>query len=592
MAYFVRLKAPSLTYFPMSPVLSSIYVSVQRPMYLMTPIPVLARTPSKDYLQHSAEDCLFADRLRTMSMEFFDSISYGKAAEECVDLMTRLISECHDQAQQLFIIREARTLPRIWVFSAIAAGKDAVTIVNALEKGRSIFWDRLINRKGQVVELAEKHEELASQYRDLRKRLDQTAQPDDVYTDQPQDKFLLVSQMNDLVAKIRQQDGFTDFLLPPIGASKLQSYGAFGPVVMLVAQVPIGYALVTSKDAIFTMPLREYTPEACKRHFKLLRQALKPVYSRQDQARAADLLYQVLTWLWESAAEPVLNRLGFVGSWDPSEGPPHLWWITCDWVNRLPIHAAGDHLRRLRTNEPCTVMDRVISSYSPTLKALMYSRTRMQELVKQSSTTTEPPIALLAAMEETMDRPKLEDAVREVKCVQPILEPQFHIRSFTDPPPTRKDIVTNLRKCTIAHLACHGEADPSDPLRSKILLQDWGPKPLRVAFIMRMDMENCQLAYLSACETAVNKDEKLAEEGLHISGAFQMAGVPNTVATWWEINDQEAVAVAEGFYGRLRDGEGRIDVGRAAGALRGALVEMRDEGVSPLVWGSYVHFGA
>ena len=216
----------------------------------------------------------------------------------------------------------------------------------------------------------------------------------------------------------------------------------------------------------------------------------------------------------------------------------------------------------------------------------------MQELVKQSSTITEPPTALLAAMEETIDRPKLDEAVREVKCVQPILEPQFHVRLFTDPPPTRKDIVTNLRKCTIAHLACHGEADPSDPLRSKIFLQDWGPKPLRVGFIMRMDMEHCQLAYLSACETAVNKDEMLAEEGLHISGAFQMAGVPNTVATWWEINDQEAIAVAEGFYCRLKDEEGRIDVGRAAGALRGALVETRDAGVSPLVWGSYVHFGA
>ena len=480
------------------------------------------------------------------------------------------------------------------VFSAIIKGKlkDAVTVINALEKGRSIFWDRLINRKGEVVDLAEKHEELASRYRDLRIRLEQTAQLDDDFKDQPQDKFLLGSEMNDVVAKIRQQDGFKDFLLPPLEPSKLQAYGAYGPVVMLVAGPGGGCALVTSTDSIFILPLRKYSMEACKRYFELLRQALDLACYLQDQTRAADLLYQVLTWLWESAAEPVLNRLGFVGSWDPSEGPPHLWWITCGWVNSFPLHAAGDHLRRLRTNEPCTVMDRVISSYSPTLKALMYSRTRMQELVKQSNTTTEPPTALLAAMEETIDRPNLEDAVREVKCVQPILEPQFHIRSFTNPPPTRKDIVTNLRKCTIAHLACHSEADPSDPLRSKILLQDWGPKPLRVGFIMRMDMENCQLAYLSACETAVTKDEKLAEEGLHISGAFQMAGVPNTVATWWEINDQEAVAVAEGFYGRLKDEGGRIDVGRAAGALRGALVEMRDAGVSPLVWGSYVHFGA
>ena len=547
--------------------------------------------PAKTICKISAADCLPADRLQTTSIGLFDSTDPSKVGEKCVDLMTRFISECHDQAQQLLIIRDMVALSTVNVLCAIQAGKDAVTVVNALENGRSIFWDRLINRKGQVVELSEKHEKLASRYRDLRRKLEQTALPDDFFKDQPQDKFFLASEMNEVIAEIRQQDGLKDFLLPPLEAPKLQAYGAYGPVVMLVAGLgpTTGYALVTSADSIFNLPLREYTIKACRKHFELLGQALDP---RQDQARAAESLFQVLAWLWESAAKPVLDRLGVVGFPDPSDGPTRVWWITCSWVNRLPIHAAGDHLRHFRTHEPCTVMDRVTSSYSPTLKALKYSRTRRQELVKQSNNTTEPPIALLAAMEETIDRPTLGDAVREVKCVQPILKPQFRICSFTNPPPTRKDIVTNLRKCTIAHLACHGEANPSDPLQSRILLQDWARKSLRVSQLMKMDMENCQLAYLSACETAVNKDEKLAEEGLHISGAFQMAGVPNTVATWWEINDQEAAAVAEGFYGRLKDEEGRIDVGRAAGALRGALVEMRDAGVSPLGWGSYVHFGA
>ena len=467
-----------------------------------------------------------------MNIKIFDGVHYSKATQRCVDLMTQLVSECYDQAQQFSVIRDLSSLPSINVRAAINAGRGAVTIVNKLEQGRSIFWDRLTNRKGQLVDLAEKHEGFASQYRDLRRRLDQTARPDDMFVMESRDKFLLESEMNSLVAKIRKQEGFKDFLLPPLDPSKLQTYGAYGPVVMLVVDEPTGYALVTAADSIFIMPLEEYTFEACEAYYGLLRQALDLACSRQDQEGATDLLYQVLSWLWEATAKPILDRLGFLGSRDSADGLPRLWWITCGWVNRFPIHAAGDHLRRLRTNEPCTVMDRVISSYSPTLKSLMYARTRMQELVKLSNTTTEPPIALLAAMEETIDRPKLEDAVREVKCVQLILEPQFHVCSFTDPPPMRKDVVTNLRKCTIAHLACHGEADPSDPLRSKILLHDWGPKPLRVGFIMRMDMENCQLAYLSACETAVNKDEKLAEEGLHISGAFQMAGVPNTVATW------------------------------------------------------------
>ena len=235
-----------------------------------------------------------------MSITIFDSTDTRKVAEECVDLMTRLVSECCDQAQQLLMIRDRELvlLPLLNVFCAIRAGKDTVTVINALEKGRSIFWDRLVNLKGQVVELEEKHVELASQYRDLRKRLDQTAQPMKYFEDQPQDKFLQESEMNNLVAKIRQQDGFKDFLLPPLETSKLQTYGAHGPVVMLLAGPPTGgYALVMSTDSIFTMRLRGYTPEACQRHFELLRQALDLACYRQDQARAADLLYQVLNWL-------------------------------------------------------------------------------------------------------------------------------------------------------------------------------------------------------------------------------------------------------------------------------------------------------
>ena len=543
-------------------------------------------------MQKFTKDCLLPNRLRSANITVFDNFNYSDAMATCIDLMNRFISAGHDRARQLSMIRNFSLAPLITIHAAQATGKETIDVINAVEKGRGIFWDRLINRKSQVVALAEKHEELASRYCDIRKRMGQIGQPDFFFEDQPQDKFLLKSEMNDLVIKIRQQNGFEDFLLPPIDPSKIQTYASQGPVVMLIAGLGPnnGYALVISTDSVFSLNLVGYSQEACKGKFDLLRLGLDQ--ASDFRAPTADSLHQVLTWLWYVAAEPVLNKLGLVGSQSPSDVTPRLWWITCNWVNRLPLHAAGDHLKRLKTNEPCTVMDRVISSYSPTLKSLMYSRTRMEELGKQSSTTTQPQIALLAAMEETIDRPKLDNAFQEVERVKAILEPQFQVSSFTNPPPTREVVIKCLRKCTIAHLACHGEADPSDPLRSKILLQDWGPKPLRVGFIMRMEMENCQLAYLSACETAVSKDEQLAEEGLHISGAFQMAGVPNTVATWWEINDQEAVPVVEGFYGRLKGEDGRIDVGRAAGALRGSLLEMRDMGVSPFVWGSYVHSGA
>jgi len=237
-------------------------------------------------------------------------------------------------------------------------------------------------------------------------------------------------------------------------------------------------------------------------------------------------------------------------------------------------------------------MDSVVSSYTPTLRALKYSRSRLEQLKEQASTKSSLGTTLLVAMQETPDRSKLQNAVPEVLLVRALLAPYLQSTLLLNPKVTRRDVVQGLRKCTIAHLACHGEADQADPLCSKLLFEDWGPKPLRVGFLMRVGLANCQLAYLSACQTAVNQDEALAEEGLHLSGAFQMAGVPNVIATSWNILDKEAVDVAVNFYLNLRDESGGCDTRRSARALHAALRELRNRGSSPYIWGSYVHFGA
>ena len=200
--------------------------------------------------------------------------------------------------------------------------------------------------------------------------------------------------------------------------------------------------------------------------------------------------------------------------------------------------------------------------------------------------------AFLAAMPETPDHSSLNHALPEILAVRDILAPVIDSTCVQSPDLDRKTALQHLRTCTIAHLACHGVADSQDPLRSTLLLQDWGPKPLRVGWLMRMEMTNCQLAYLSACQTASNSDMKLAEEGLHLSGAFQMAGVPCTIATVWEISDDEAVDVAVAFYQALKFNGSDLDFSRSARALHASLKGLRDRQASPFTWAGFVHFGA
>ena len=52
-----------------------------------------------------------------------------------------------------------------------------------------------------------------------------------------------------------------------------------------------------------------------------------------------------------------------------------------------------------------------------------------------------------------------------------------------------------------------------------------------------MKLANCQLAFLSACETALNKNMLLRDKGLHVTGAFNITGVPHAVASIWKIMD-------------------------------------------------------
>ena len=171
--------------------------------------------------------------------------------------------------------------------------------------------------------------------------------------------------------------------------------------------------------------------------------------------------------------------------------------MTCGWVNYLPVHAAGDYTQLDGAEMIPTVMDNVISSYTPTFKALMYARTKLADMNNSSSTNNAH--AFLAAMSETPDHPPFAHASTEILAVEGILAPAIRCTRVQSPNLDRKIALQNLRTCVIAHLACHGVADPHDPLRSILLLQDWNSKPLRVGWLMRMEMKNCQLAYLSAC---------------------------------------------------------------------------------------------
>ncbi|KAL6717762.1 hypothetical protein ACLMJK_003847 [Lecanora helva] len=536
--------------------------------------------------------------LKQLSGSGVESMRTESVLNHIVDVFMRIVSRGLPRQQQLRQIRTYSALPLVNAIASKIAGKTGSQILRNYEYGRSIVWDRFLNRKIHLDSLAESHPELAAQYQDLDRALEGNVH-DKAWTKFPRDKYQLEADLQDLVREIVAKKGFEDFQRLPLSEAEIQNYGRQGPIIFPIAASPSGkgFAVLISATLVEIVDLPSFNEENCTLQYAKLK-TLTTAYNC-PMKEAEQSLMDVLKWLWYALAQPVLQKLNIIRTQSTDEGSsstelPRIWWVTCTWTNLLPVHAAGDHkapANGIDRSRP-TVVDNAISSYTPTLKALSYARTKLSEMRRDQNLNDRKPYAFLGAMSKTQDHPSLEHALPETKAAQEILAPKIHSELVQSPNLDRKTTLQHLRTCTIAHLACHGVADSKDPLRSTLLLQDWGPKPLRVGWLMRMEMTNCQLAYLSACQTAVNSDEKLAEEGLHLSGAFQMAGVPCTVATVWEIADADAVDVAKGFYQALKGQEGDIDATRSSRALHASLKELRDRGASPFTWAGFVHFGA
>jgi hypothetical protein len=323
-----------------------------------------------------------------------------------------------------------------------------------------------------------------------------------------------------------------------------------------------------------------------------------PNSARADRRPAQARMQQILEWLWDAAAAPVLDALS--DEHEPADAEkPRVWWAPGGLLGLLPLHAAGYHTERAAGDQARrTVMDRVVSSYTPTIRALRYAR-------QKAASPSAPGRTLIVAMRATPGGRPLTGVSGEtaalLSCLlQPVLLADAVIAGGTGPvpadTPTRANVLAQLPQCTIAHFACHAESDPADPSRSMLMLADHDTAPLTVAALASVNLEHAQLAYLSACRTSITPAATLADEAIHLTSAFQLAGFPHVIGTIWDISDDTAPDVTRAFYANLSGGSGgtpSLETSRAARALHHAVADLRDRHPgTPSLWAAYMHAGA
>ena len=492
--------------------------------------------------------------------------------------------------EQLFLIRKLHYTPKLAASIYIAAQEELALTISLLEKGRSMIWDQLMKRRLLLPGLQTQDADLAIRWRDLQLNVaeaENSKRPGSVF----QHPSILQDREKTLYNEFKQRvspgpihDDFDE--------ENLKALAALGPVVILNITELRSDALLMSIGSLQSVPLPLAGENECRRIYNKLKQLLvmlKDDNQSEDQWDASDnSLHEILQWLWTAIVDPIFKSLGISIPQRPESQKPRIWWVTSSWANLLPLHAAGDHRKAVSTGEPYSVLDLTDSSYIPTLRALLEARKRMESITSKGA--PEANKALLVAMPATADRRSLPKTVTEIDTVNSALSSHFTTTILHEPPTA--EVISHLSTCKLAHLACHSETDALDPMKSHVLFRDHGQNPLDVQTLIKTTFQRCQLVYLSACETTVNEDAGLLDEGIHISGGFQMGGVPNAISTAWTVFDDMCGEVARGFYEGLVVGEGGgIDVWRAAGSLGSVVRGLRDRGVSPLVWAAYVHFG-
>jgi CHAT domain-containing protein len=134
---------------------------------------------------------------------------------------------------------------------------------------------------------------------------------------------------------------------------------------------------------------------------------------------------------------------------------------------------------------------------------------------------------------------------------------------------TRTALLRLLPGFRRVHFTCHARSDANTPSLSQLVLHD-AADALTVSDVARLDLSSVELAYLSVCDAA-RPSPKIADEAVHLAGAFLIAGYPNVVGTFWPMPDAVGSQLARWFYRRIVEGSS------AAHALHYAVSDLYRE---------------
>ncbi|KAJ6484145.1 CHAT domain-containing protein [Mycena sanguinolenta] len=506
-----------------------------------------------------------------------DHVSRLDARHSCINLLPQLAAFDLDlrSRRQMLTRGNIISLASNSAACAMSLGRNDVAL-EFLEASRSIFWAQALRLRTPLDHLEKIDRKLASDLREISRELEQGSFRDTSRSTEEVSQSHIIAieavgarcrylqeKWTQTVKAVQELRGFEDFLRPK-GIASLRQAAEAGPVVVLLTTQTTSSALiVTSSNDVQCVQLPRINQPAAARYAEIIQELTKHsavdlnsfiekrmaenesdsttwihvksrLTGRRENSRMVsfdEFLNKLLGILWNDVVQPVLHFLNIQKSAQPSR----LWWCPTGPFAFLPIHAAGIY----DEDSVDFASQYVISSYAPTVTALLDAPTHTTASF-QMSAIIQPDAPGCTPLPGTTE--ELEKITRHVSTTWLTVLSR----------PTRKQALDQLPKSSIAHFACHGIQDGSEPLNSGLMLADGR---LKVSEIMKSDdgdsrQRGMSLAFLSACETTKG-DKATPDEAIHLAASLMFAGFHSVVGTMWKMQDVDGPKVADGFYEHL-----------------------------------------
>ncbi|KAL2669750.1 hypothetical protein Neosp_015195 [[Neocosmospora] mangrovei] len=474
------------------------------------------------------------------------------ASDVALGMIPQLVLRSLDNVDKQHLLSQLAGLASEAAAVALRAGKGVLEAVKVLELGRGVLASSIEDLRTDVIGLQNEHPELANKFIQLKENLEAAGGGKSAAVTGIIEQYNSDEQFNALISEIRTKAGFESFLLAP-NTAQLREAAKYGSIVIINVSMRFCEAFIVQ--------------ESGERQIRLGNLDANEIERRAKEGNLGSR--GSLEWLWDTIANPILTALGYTQT-PLDDNWPRVWWIPTGALCRFPIHAAGYHL----SSTSKTVLDRVVSSYSSSIKTMISTR-------RAALTQTTQDKALLVAMQQTPGQATLKFAPREVQeihqiCISMNLNP-------VEPRRRKAEVISHLRQCKIFHFAGHGHTEEADPSQSHLMLEDGEKDPLTVRELLDLNLSKQPpfLAYLSACGTGRLNDDRFADESIHLIGACQVAGFRHVIGTLWEVNDEACVSTAKAIYEGIRDG-GMTDESVSQGLHR-ATRQLRDRWRQPLL---------